>query len=275
MKGLQLFNGRSAVPDLRGSRALHYGDGVFRTCLVDHFEVLDLELQLQKLAADAAVLGLAPPPAATLRREARGLAASQRRAVLKILLFRSEGRRGYAPITSRADRLLQLWEAPVYPAAHWQQGIVAERSPFRLAGTARLAGVKHLNRLEQVLALGDARTDAPELLVCDGQGRPVAGARSNLFWVRRGRLFTPRLDHCGIAGVMRQRILDASARIGLVSRQVRGNWKMLLDADEAFVCNSLIGIWPLRRLGSRQWTAPGSLTRILTAELCHPRLDRK
>lgn len=271
----QLFNGRNDVPDLRRSRAVQYGDGVFRTCLVDNFQVLDLEEHLQKLSSDANAIGLAPPSPAILRREATSLASTHRRAVLKIMLFRSGGGRGYAPATTKSERLLQLSEAPVYPARHWQRGIVAERSPFRLASPSRLAGIKHLNRLEQVLALRDAPSDTPELLVCDGQGRPLSGVRSNLFWVRRGRLYTPRLDQCGVAGVMRKRILDASLRSAISASQVRGSWKLLLEADEAFVCNSLVGIWPLHRIGSRQWTAPGPVTRILTAELSHPRLDRK
>lgn len=270
-----LFNGRGRTPDLSRSRALHYGDGVFRTCLVDDYRVLDLARHLRTLAADARALDLVPPPARLLGREARALAAGHRRAVLKLVLFRAGQGRGYAPATDRADRLLLVSPAPAYPPAHWDRGIRLASASLRLAAQGRLAGIKHLNRLEQVLASASTPAGVDEVLLSDARGRPVSGARSNLFWVRRGRLHTPSLEQCGVAGQMRAKLLELARRLGIPARTHSVPWRTLLQADEVFVCNSLVGIWPVQRLGRRRWAAPGPVTTRLMARLKHPRLEAR
>lgn len=269
-----LFNGTPAAPELAWHRGLHYGDGIFRTCLIYHSHVIDVEQQIKKASDDARRLGLAPPDAGTLAAESVQLSRGVDRAVLKLLLMRSGAERGYRSESAEADRLWCRYAAPAWPAAFWDSGIRAARLDFRLAAQPALAGIKHLNRLEQVLASRAWPDGAEEAIVADAEGRPVCGTRSNLFWVSRGALRTPALDACGVAGLMRDKVLAAAAAAGLNAAIGPGSWAELEGADEAFVTNSVIGLWPLASLDARTWTAPGPVTRALMEQLRHPRLAR-
>ena len=276
-----LINGAAADRIGFDSRGLAYGDGVFRTLLAVGGVLLHADDHLQRLVADAAALQLDPPPAVALLGDSAALLAQHvgpGRAVLKWTLVRQSGPRGYASTTRGVDRLVSIGVAPRYAAALWDDGAVAALSDFRLARQPRLAGIKHLNRLEQVLASRDWPAGVDELLLRDSHGALVGGSRSNLFWVRAGTLYTPSLQHCGIAGSMRMRILRLAEATGLAVQCVDAELKALLAADEAFFSNALIGIWPLRSLQDatqvlHTWAAPGLLTRQLQAQLNHPRLD--
>lgn len=270
-----LFNGAPRAAELAWHRGLNYGDGVFRTCLIYSSQLIDVEGQLETLSADASRLGLQPPAANVLTAEALALATGEDRAVLKVMLLRAGGGgRGYRADVDACDRLLCRYPAPDYPDSHWERGIHAARSDFRLAAQPALAGIKHLNRLEQVLASRAWPEGANEVIVADAGGRPLSGTRSNLFWVTGGALRTPSLSECGVAGRMRERVLAAAATLGPRAGIAPGSWDEFECADEAFVTNSLIGIWPLASLDGRRWQAPGPVTARLMAQLRHPRLVR-
>jgi 4-amino-4-deoxychorismate lyase len=217
-------------------------------------------------------LGLEPPAAELVLEEIKSLGAGAGDGVIKVLLLRGGAGRGYAPPNVPADRLLLDYPLPVYPAQHWKQGISAFRCGLRLGRQPALAGIKHLNRLEQVLASRDWSDGAVEGILCDERGAPVCGTRSNLFWVQEGCLHTPPVDGCGVAGMMRDKVLACATGLGFPVRVESRPWSRLLDADEAFVTNSLVGIWPLRSLEQRTWQAPGPLTSRLMALLRHPYL---
>jgi 4-amino-4-deoxychorismate lyase len=248
------------------SRGLAYGDGVFRTLLVHAGTVVHIDDHLAVLARDAARLDLAMPDAALWRADSQQLGAGQSLAVLKWLLVRRSAGRGYRAATRDAQRIVQL--APL--TTPQRPGAVAALAALRLASQPALAGVKHLNRLEQVLAARELRDGIDELLMCDHDGRLVGGLRSNLFWVREGCLLTPVLDRCGVAGTMRGRVMQLAARLGIDCREVREPPAALAACDEMFVTNALIGIWPLRRLDGRELIAPGPVTQGLRRELRHP-----
>jgi 4-amino-4-deoxychorismate lyase len=265
-----LFNGEAAAGALVQARGLHYGDGVFRTVLCWQGELLDWPRHVAKLAEDAGHLGLEPPDGAVLLQDAHRLCAAQPDAVIKILWMRQARARGDRPGTAAADRLLCRYPVPPHRPEHWTQGIRVARSTLQLAAQPLLAGVKHMNRLEQILASRDWPEGAEELLLGDASGQLICGTRSNLFLVRAGRLATPALRRCGVAGIMRQKILEAAAELGIATEVVDLGWSELETADEAFVCNALIGLWPLRCMGTREWPAPGRLTLALARRLAHP-----
>lgn len=265
-----LFNGVADSGAALHSRGLHYGDGVFRTLLRQGSRWIDWDRQYAKLAGDAQALQLDAPPAQLLLAEAGQLAGAEAACVLKIILMRQSAARGYAPHTRECDRLLLRYPVPQYPARHWNEGVRAFRSPVQLAAQPRLAGLKHLNRLEQVLASRDWPAGMDEAILSDAEGHPLCGSRSNLFWIAAGRLHTPSLERCGVAGLMRDKILRSAAQGHIETRLQPADWAGLLAADEVFVCNSLIGVWPLRELEGRTWTAPGSITRRLMRALAHP-----
>lgn len=265
-----LFNGRAERGPLVWSRALHYGDGVFRTALVIDSKIVDLNRQIAKLEADATALGLSATAARACARDARKLAARCSRGVVKMMLWRQSSGRGYRPSTRDAERLVLRADLPSMPDASWLRGIVAIRAAVELSSQPRLAGIKHLARLEQVLASADWPSGVSEAIQSDARGRPVCGTRSNLFWVARGALYTPELSECGVAGMMREKVLGLAQALGIRWRIGTFSWRDFANSEEAFVTNSLIGIWPLRRCERSRWRAPGAVTRALMQALEHP-----
>lgn len=264
------LNGKLVDAGLPLSRGLHYGDGVFRTMLLWQGSVVDLDAQLAHLAHDANVLDLALP--ASLETELEAAAREASSGVAKVLLWRAGEGRGYRSTTSDTDRLVIRYALPDWNPANAREGIAAIRSPVVMAAQPRLAGIKHLNRLEQVLASRAWPEGIDEALLGDDRGHPVCGTRSNLFWVRRGVLHTPALERCGVAGRMRARVLGLAAREGIDTRIVSEPWSALHAADEAFISNSLIGLWPLRALDDHRWPAPGPVSVHLMRALAHPTL---
>lgn len=273
MSGQTLINGWPGDLVAFGNRGLQYGDGVFRTLLAWDGQVSYAEAHLAKLAEDCAGLQLRAPDAEVLMQETHRLLGSRQRAVVKWLVTRCAGRRGYAPPGPDCDRIVHVDDAPIYPARLWEQGAVARFASLRMAVQPRLAGIKHLNRLEQVLAAAEMDDQVDELLMCDALGHVVSGTRTNLFWVRDNELYTSRITRCGVAGVMRARILQLAAELGITAHEVDASAERLWTMDEGFICNALIGIWPLRRLETRDCRAPGALTQALVLALAHPRLN--
>ncbi|MGB1561376.1 MAG: aminodeoxychorismate lyase [Sinimarinibacterium flocculans] len=265
-----LHEGRICDAGAAQSRALHYGDGVFRTLLWRDGAAIDWALHHDKLVRDCAALSLDPPDGQVLADDLALLMRGRSQAVAKIIVARRAGGRGYQTRERAGERWVLAYPAPPPRAADYREGIVAALSTVGLSEQPLLAGIKHLNRLDQVLASRDWAADVDEVLMCRGDGAVVCGSRSNLFAVRDGGLITPMLDRCGVAGIMRHRILDCAARMNLPAREAVLHPADLLAADEAFVCNAVIGIWPLRRLAARTWRAPGPVTRALMRESGHP-----
>jgi 4-amino-4-deoxychorismate lyase len=267
---LCLLNGRSERGAWVRSRGLHYGDGVFRTALIVDSQIIDGKRQAMKLEADAVALDLAPSAARACMRDARKLARSCERGVIKMLLWRKSSGRGYRPATHAAEQLVLRSDLPALQRSAWTRGIDTARSLVTLGAQPRLAGIKHLARLEQVLASADWPARVDEVIQCGAQGHPISGTRSNLFWIARGALYTPELSTCGVAGVMREKVLELAQALGIRWRIGTWTWRDFATSDEAFVTNSLIGIWPLRRCETKRWHAPGQVTRKLMRALDHP-----
>jgi 4-amino-4-deoxychorismate lyase len=138
------------------------------------------------------------------------------------------------------------------------QGAQVRICQLRLGHQPHLAGIKHLNRLEQVLAQNEWHNpDIHEGLLFDEDGRLVSGTKSNVFLVRAGTLITPNLSRCGVAGVTRARLMKIAHDAGLPGGEVDDiDLKMVLAADELLLCNSLIGLWRVARLEDRSWHVP-------------------
>lgn len=263
------WNGQPVAQIPALSRGLHYGDGVFRTLLLHDGAVVAADAQLDRLLADAAALGIAAPPLARLQAELVA-AACFGNGTVKLLLLRAGERRGYRPETDAADCLLIVYPPSARGSAAAIEGIKAIRSPVTLAAQPLLAGIKHLNRLEQVLASRDWPAGVDEAILGDDRGQPVCATRANLFWVRHGVLHTPALDRCGVAGVTRSRLLALAAAADIECRIGSQPWSALLAADEAFLSGSLIGIWPLRAIDGHCYEAARPVTRRLQGLLAHP-----
>jgi 4-amino-4-deoxychorismate lyase len=250
-----LVNGQDHALLSPMDRGLTYGDGVFRTMpvrcgIVDHWQ-----LHYSKLAHDCAALDIACPDAEVLLDDLRRLFANDEIAVAKIIVTRGEGERGYKPsVTEKVTRVLIKTPFPTYTPENFSEGVALHLCRLRLSRQPRLAGIKHLNRLENVLARSEW-TDASlaEGLLLDDKSYVIECVASNIF-ARFGKmLLTPDLSQCGVAGITRQRILEAAARLDYRSRIARLTLSRLMQADEVIICNSLYGAWQVKSLQDRHW----------------------
>lgn len=260
---LTWVDGQPAVGVPVHDRGFAYGDGLFETIRVVRQQPQLLDRRLQRLEAGCQRLGI-PFDLAQLRTQVLAFSAELGDGVAKLVLTRGDGQRGYAPPQSCQPRTLLMGSpAPAYPREHAEHGVQLYPCATRLAEQPALAGLKHLNRLEQVLARGEWQDPAfAEGLVRDMSGCVIEGVFSNIFLVSQGVLQTPSLERCGVAGVMRAEILERAQRAGIDVQICDIAFEELLEADEVFVCNSLYGIWPVRQLQEHVWPV-GPLTRKL------------
>lgn len=246
-------------------RGLQFGDGLFETIAVQAGTPLCLEAHLQRLEAGCKRLHIACPERTLLAREASRLCAAAQSGVLKIIVTRGTGGRGYqAPDTIAANRILTLHERPVYPQSFYREGIATFVCRRHLGDVPELAGLKHLNRLEQVLLRREvAATPYPEGVVTDRRGNVVEGTMSNLFMLKRGKLLTPDLSRAGVAGVVRGAIIQHCEAAGITTGVRAIKPEELYQADEVFYCNSVIGIWPVRSIGATVFDGIGKTLEIM------------
>ncbi|MBL0949671.1 MAG: aminodeoxychorismate lyase [Pseudomonas sp.] len=249
-------------------RGLAYGDGLFETIAVRGGRIPLLARHMARLAEGCRRLSI-PLDLLLMESELQAFAGQLGEGVAKLVVTRGEGQRGYAPPQPcQPLRILQAAPLPQYPAAHAEQGVRLFPCVTRLAEQPLLAGLKHLNRLEQVLARAEWQgAEYAEGLMRDSSGRIIEGVYSNLFLVIEGGLVTADLSRCGVAGVMRAEILQQVQLLGLAIELRDISFEELLSADEVFLCNSLYGIWPVRALQERHWSV-GPLTRKLQAIVC-------
>lgn len=244
-------------------RGFQYGDGLFETIAV-HRERLRLwDRHVRRLRDGCRRLAIPGPPDDLLDEEARRLCTGVARGVLKIIVTRGAGGRGYAPPAGDvpATRVLTIHPWPDYPERYYTEGVAVRVCRTRLADSVLLGGLKHLNRLEQITARSEWHDPSiAEGLMLDHDGHVVEGTMSNVFLVGAAGLITPDVARAGVAGVMRGLILDAAAETGLACTVRRVTYEELQQARELFLCNSLIGAWPVKSLEQRR-LGPGPVTR--------------
>ena len=257
-----LVNGIAADSVAASDRGLHYGDGVFRTVTMRGGKVLHWPLHLAKLQADCRRLGIECSSDKALAPDIEAIAHATPDCVVKIIVTRGTGIRGYAPPALASPTRIVI-ASPL--AANTQAGAGAHLHlcALRLAHQPALAGIKHLNRLENVLARAEWNDAAiAEGLLCDLDGNVVGGTMSNLFIVERGALVTPDLARCGVTGVTRQRVMLIAQHNGLRCSIENIPLQRVYDADELFVVNSVIGLWPVSRLAHKTWPV-GAVTATI------------
>jgi len=257
------LNGRPTEGLPVHDRGLAYGDGLFETIRVTGGRAHLLDRHLQRLGEGMRRLAI-PADIDELRNELLQFCQALGQGVAKLIVTRGTGQRGYAlPQPCQPRRLLLGSPLPAYPAQHAEDGVRLFPCDTRLAEQPRLAGIKHLNRLEQVLARAEWQDPAfAEGLMRDLSGRVIEGVFSNLFLVADGQLRTPSLARCGVAGVMRAEIMARAAGLALPLSECDVSYAELMQADEVFLCNSLYGIWPVTGLAECVWPV-GPLTRKL------------
>ncbi|MFZ1625732.1 MAG: aminodeoxychorismate lyase [Gammaproteobacteria bacterium] len=251
-------------------RGLAYGDGLFETIAIRRSAARFLDLHLDRLYAGAARLKLAAPDRDSLHTQLVTAATGLDEGVLKLIMTRGSGPRGYAPAQHQQPTV--AWGLEDSKAQRWIQ--IRVRWCETIAGrNPATAGLKTLCRLEQVLARAEWQDGGiAEGFMCDEQGQLVGGTSSNVFIVSGGRLLTPAISHAGISGVMRRVILQQASVSAIESHEVSLTKADVLAADEVFVSNALTGIRPVGQLGERQWK-PGPVSCELAARLANKGVD--
>jgi 4-amino-4-deoxychorismate lyase len=261
-----LVNGEASASVPALDRGLAFGDGVFRTLLVRGGRALNWDRHFRRLAHDCGALGLPVPREEMLRAEIARVAPEA--AIVKVIVTRGVSGRGYSfPTDLTPTRVVAAFPPPEYPPELARDGIRVRTCELRLSEQPRLAGVKTLNRLENVLARGEwFDASIREGLLCDRENRLVEGTFSNVFLGFGATLVTPELTRCGVAGAQRDRIRDLATSAGIACDVRDVPFAELAEADEVFVANSLIGLWPVIAHGARTWPV-GPLTRRFQALL--------
>jgi 4-amino-4-deoxychorismate lyase len=237
-------------------RGLNYGEGVFETLRIHAGKPLWWGAHWQRLVRGAAVLGIETPQADAVRAACAPLLAQPGDGVLKLLLTGGAGGRGYAPPVQAQPQLLISRHAlpPSWPVA----GGRVRWSQLRLGIQPALAGIKHCNRLEQILARRECNDpDIHESLLCDALGAPTCAIAGNLFVLRKGVWLTPLIDRAGVAGICRQWLLSQG-----IAREQRLEIADVEQADAIFLCNAVRGILPVRALGAQQIAIPPELQAL-------------
>ncbi len=268
---MTLIDGQPATLVDVADRGLAYGDGLFETMRIEQGRILRLELHLARLShgCERLQLQLSMP---VLRRELADFASRRQSGVVKLIVTRGSGQRGYACQPAQpARRILQHTPLPDWPAENFSRGVRLFACTTRLARQPLLAGLKHLNRLEQVMARAEWQSDDyAEGLMLDSEGLVTDGVFSNLFFVRQGVLYTPLLDQAGVAGVMRDSIMRLAGELDIEIQEGRFRLDDLQDMNEVFCCNSLYGIWPVREYARLSWP-PGAMTLRLQQKIAQER----
>lgn len=237
-------------------RGLSYGDGVFRTLRIRHGQPVWWADHLEKLQTDCLRLQIPVPTPEVWQEDCASLVLPDF-GVMRMTVTRGLSPRGYAlPDTPSVTRLVSVW-ADDETAIAGPEHIDARVCQLRLGHQPALAGIKHLNRLESVLARSEwSNASMREGLLLDERDFVVSGVMSNVFIWKDQVLQTPLLDQCGVAGVTRARLMRLARQAGFRVEERRLTLNDVLVADELMFTNSLIGLWRVMELGDRQWPTP-------------------
>jgi len=256
-----LVNGEISTLVETSNRGLNYGDGLFETLLVNNGRPRRWQGHMDRLGIGCERLALPMPPQSILLREVQTVSAGLLNAVVKIVITRGGQSRSYlSPEDENCIRIVSAYPYPDGIAELARKGVRTRICELRLANQPALGGMKHLNRLEQVLARAELRgSGVEEGIMLDRKDHVVSAIAANIFLVMENRLLTPRLDLCGVRGVVRSHIL---AGFGARCEQRRITLDMLQEADEVFICNTVKGIVPVTAVDEHVYEI-GLVTREL------------
>ncbi|MFT7228294.1 MAG: 4-amino-4-deoxychorismate lyase [Methylophilaceae bacterium] len=251
-----LVNGSFSAPISALDRGFAYGDGVFRTIKVINGLPEHWPIHYQTLFADCSAIGIVCPSADSFISDFKKIFdADEFSAVVKIIVTRGEGERGYnPPAITTPMRVMIKSSMPDYFEVNFSEGVVLHLCDTRISHQPKLAGIKHLNRLDNVLARMEWNDPkVAEGVMLDMDGNVIECTAANIVARYGDTLITPKLDQCGVAGITRKQILAHAKRLKLNTAIERINLKDLYSADEVIICNSLFGAWQVRELAGQQW----------------------
>ncbi|MBV5310248.1 aminodeoxychorismate lyase [Chromatium okenii] len=248
-------------------RGLHYGDGLFETVLLRHGRLCQWQRHCNRLIHGAQRLGIPMPDIAQLVAEMTEIAHGSENGVLKLLLTRGSGGRGYRPPPAPTPhRVLLLYPLSPAPTQSWQTGVIVHYCQTPASVNPALAGIKHLNRLDAVLARREWSDPAiSEGLMCDPFGAVISGTMTNIFVWNGERLRTPPVDRSGIAGTRRALTIELAAKFGIDCAESALTPTDLECAVGLFLTNAINGVWPVRELAGQHYALEALPWSLLNA----------
>lgn len=252
-----LINGIWQTQLPASDRAVQFGDGCFTTARIINGQVRFLDQHITRLQAACQRLGIPFSNTQVLREEMNQVAGEVQNAVLKVIVSRGTGGRGYNPVGCLSpSRILSVSPMPGFYSDWKKEGVALSLSPIQLGINPALAGIKHLNRLEQVMIRAHIeQTMAQETIVLDSDGMMVECCAANLFWRHGKQVFTPSVALAGVNGTMRQHIIATLSARGINVQEIRASPEVLAQADEVFICNALMPIIPVRQAPGATYTS--------------------
>ena len=254
---MHLVNGKSASTISVTDRGLLYGQSVFETIAVFKQKPLLLDQHLDRLARGCKELSIELNRSklyAEIEYACENDLPEPLR-VARVTVTAGIGGRGYMnPVMATTTRIISMFDYPDLPPRYWTKGITLGVTEIKLACQPVLAGIKHSNRLEQVIARSQWHPGWNEALMLNQHDQVIEGTHSNVYIVKHGVIKTPDLSQCGIAGVMREQILKAANSIGVSLEIVPLSLNDVIAADEVFTSNSLVGLWPVRKFQTQRYS---------------------
>lgn len=246
------INGEQQATVSARDRAVQFGDGCFTTARILQGKVVLPEAHLLRLKAGCERLMIRNVDWEALAVEMQDTAATRSVGVLKAIVSRGTGGRGYsAQGCEQPSRMIFLSDYPAHYQRLQQSGARLALSTVRLGKNPLLAGIKHLNRLEQVLIRTELdQTGADEALVLDTDGSLVECCAANLFWRKGEQVFTPDLSQCGVSGIQRQQVIQQLHMLGIPVQEVSLPVQTLAEAEEVFITNALMPVLPVNQIDS-------------------------
>ena len=261
---MYLLNGETKHCIEFSDRGFQYGDGLFETIEIVNGSPVFLKQHFQRLDIGCQKLLIPTPELKTLKTEAFDLSDGIEHGVLKLIVTRGSGGRGYRqPDKINPNRLFSMHPYPNYPVELGKTGVKVRFCQTRLGLNPSLAGVKHMNRLEQILARSEwDSADVHEGLMMDINNNVIEGVMSNIFLVKDNCLYTPSLTNCGVKGVLRSIVLQLSDDNSIPVIEQNITQADVYNAEELFVTNSIIGIWPVKKIENQVYKV-GVLTQTI------------
>ncbi len=262
-----IINGEKQSSIESTDRGLQYGDGLFETIALRNGKLQYWQAHLQRLNRGCDKLNLPYVTENTWLEDIKKLIISED-GVVKLMITRGSGGRGYnVPEQVNITRIVSVHDYPSYPDSYYERGVKVKLCKTSVSINSSLAGIKHLNRLENVLARNECRDEKiAEGLMCNDAGYVIEGTMTNLFAVQNNALYTPILKQSGIEGIIRNRVIELAKQNERVVQQINITLEQLLKMDEVFLTNSLIGIWPVMEIEQQQYGV-GPVTRQLMEQL--------
>ncbi len=242
-----LINGKFIDELAAHDRGLHYGDGLFETITVENMQLLCWDEHLKRLERGCIKLNIAVPDKNLLKNEVSALINTESQGVIKIIISRGQGGRGYKILENIAPtRIISLYPWSYQYDQNSSSGVKTRICKYRYAKNPFLAGIKHLNRLEQILARSEWNDNSiAEGIVMDSENYIIEGTMSNIFCIIGKTLYTPDLSACGIEGIVRGKIIELASNLKFNVEIKKMSLGFLMNAEEIFMCNSIIGVWPV------------------------------